>query len=109
MPMNNVASTHVNHAAVNAANTGDNTLIAAVAGKRIRVVSYALVASAAMTVIIRDLTANTERARFPLAANSGVSYPGVTAAFETAVGEGLELNTSAAGFVGGHITYQLVA
>lgn len=93
---------------VNAVADGDNVVIAAVAGKRIRVISYVLMATAAGTISIQD-TAGTPvvLAQFPLAANSGVSYAGglEAPAFETGPGLGVEINNPVGVDTLGHIAY----
>ncbi len=95
------------------------TLIAAVTGKKVQVVSFCLgVANGATGVksTLQDITANT--VRFTLfSANTTdavvYSYGNQDASlnapvFETAVGEGLELVTGAAALVAGVINYRYV-
>lgn len=99
---------------ITASSSGDNTLLAAVANKRIRVWSFDLFNGAA--------TANTAKFRsnandislpvtLPAAAAADVTQPpdpkGVNYAFQTAVGEALNLNLSAATAVGGSLLYSL--
>ena len=93
---------------VNATSDGDNTVIAAVVGKKIRVIGYAIVASAAGTVTIQDSQGTPViHASFPLAANGGVSYAGSidAPAFETAEGFGVEISNGAGVDTLGHMTY----
>lgn len=91
-----------------ATTSGDATVVAAVPGKRIRVVGYALVAGAAVTVKWKS-GANDITGSMALAANGGVSHPGDGAEpLETRPGEALILNLSAIATVGGHLTYELV-
>lgn len=95
---------------ISAASSGDNTLLAAVAGHKIRVLSYKLVAAGAVTT------------RFESAAG-GTALTGVMSQitgvpndaqfekeghFETAVGELLNLELGGAVQVSGHLTYCLV-
>jgi hypothetical protein len=101
----------VAHARINATSDGDNEVVAAVAGKKVRVLSYVLTASAAGIVDVQDTAASPAiLAQFDLAAQGGVSYAGGVhaPAFETAEGTGLEVNTQASQDVVGHVTYQLV-
>lgn len=105
------ASGPVKYAAISGAASGDNTLVAAVSGKRIRVLSYQLVA------------ANTVAIRFESGAG-GTALSGVMTAavsvpitgqfnpvghFETAAGALLNMELGGAVQVSGHITYQEVA
>lgn len=98
---------------ITAASAGDNALLAAVAGKRIRV--------HALDVFNGVATANT--VKFRSAANDislPVTLPGVAGAdvtlpavpqgsyhFQTNVGEALNINLSAATAVGGVLSYSL--
>jgi hypothetical protein len=93
---------------VNATADGDNVVIAAVASKRLRVLGYALVATAAGTISIQNTAGSPIiLAQFPLAAQGGVSYAGGydAPAFETPSGTGLEINNPAGVDTLGHITY----
>lgn len=107
--MNNSASLPVEHVRLNAASDGDNAVVSAVTGKKIRVLAYAFTASAAGEVTFQN-TAGTPAvyAVFDLAANGGVSYGGPVPAFETAAGTGLEINCAAGVDATGHLTYQVV-
>jgi hypothetical protein len=102
------ATVPIKFARVNATADGDNTIIAAVAGKKLRVLGYALVATAAGTISVQDSAGSPAiLAQFPLAANGGVSYGGGfdAPAFETPVGNGLEINNPAGVDTLGHLTY----
>jgi hypothetical protein len=90
------------------------TLVAGVAGKRIRVVSFCLsVSGAAVTVksTLQDETANT--VRMTLVGNATqpaiYSFKGSDKdpAFEVLAGDGLELVTGTASAISGFLTYQL--
>jgi hypothetical protein len=91
---------------VEATADGDNTLIAAVAGKQIRVLAFALTVSIAGTITLQD-TDNTDLATFVLPASGGVSFAGTNEApaFETAQGKGLEVTNPAGLDTLGFITY----
>lgn len=101
----------VKHIRVNATADGDNEIVAAVTGKKIRVLAYALSVTGAGTISLQN-TATTPvvHAQFPLAANGVVSYPGgiQAPAFETATGTGLEINNAALQDTLGHLTYSEV-
>jgi hypothetical protein len=99
-------------AAVAAAGIGDNTLVAAVAGKKIRVHAYELSASAAVNAKFKS-GASTDLTGLMYAAAAGAfgdaqDRPGDTdGLFETAAGQALVLNLSAAIAVGGWVDYTL--
>lgn len=93
-------------AAVAASSSGDNTIVAAVTSKKIRVLSYTLMANAAVNAKWQSSVAGDKSGLLYLAANGGVSSGFCPLGhFETVAGEALELNLSGAVAVGGHITY----
>jgi hypothetical protein len=92
-------------AAISASASGLTSVVAAVTGKRIRVLNYVFMAGAAGTVTFRGLAGPLTGA-FPVVANSGAAAnAGPHGLFQTAVGEALSLDLSAAFAVAGHITY----
>ena len=104
----------VKRAVVNftAAAAGDNAVVAAVAGKRIRVLGAVLAPSAVLSVKLRS-AANDLTGALPLAANEKFTLPladpdhaGWVA---TNSGEALNVNVSAAGTVTGFVVYQEVS
>lgn len=99
------------YAVVNASASGSNTVVAAVANKRIRVLSYVIIASGAVTVTWQSASTAIS-GPMALAANGGAapsagqSVPaGLIGQFETNQGEALVVNLGSAISVGGHITY----
>lgn len=100
----------VKYAVVNAAADGDNVIIAAVAGKSIRVLGYALTgaSTAGGTITLQD-TAGTPvvHAKLAIANNGGVSYAGglQAPAFQTAAGTGVEVNNPTGVDTFGHMVY----
>lgn len=83
------------------------TLVALVSAKKIRVLSYVLVANGAVNVKFQSHVTPTDKTGlFYLIANTGVSsgYSPV-GHFESIAGEALDLNLSASVAVGGHLTY----
>lgn len=100
----------VKYAKVDATADGDNVVIAAVAGKSIRVLGYTLTgAGVAGTATLQD-TAGTPvvHGKLSLSTSGGVSYAGglEAPAFETAAGTGVEINNGTTGQdTLGHITY----
>ncbi len=95
------------YAAVSASSSGDNTLVAAVAGKNIRVLAYVLVASAAVTARFEDGAGGAALSgQMQLGANGGVSAGFNPAGwFETSDNTLLNLELSGATSVDGHVTY----
>lgn len=92
-------------AAITASASGATAVVAAVASKKIRVISYVVVANAAVNVKFQSNSTDKTGLLY-LAANGGVSGAyAPTGHFETASGEALNINLSAAVAVGGHVTY----
>jgi len=106
MPISNTGYGIVpKYADIDVASAGDNTIVAAVTGKKIRVLQYALVVSAATTVIWKSGTTPIT-GDMPFAANGGISSPfSPSGLFETSAGEALVLNLSAGNPVSGHLVY----
>lgn len=93
--------------AIDAASAGNNTILAAVVGKKIRVLSYTLIASADVTVRFEDGAGGTAlTGQMQLGANGGasVTYSPV-GHFETTANTLLNLELSGATSVDGHLTY----
>lgn len=88
--------------------SGGVTLVAAVPGFEIRVVSYTLVSAGTVNVTFRS-AATPLTGAMPLVANSGLApvAAGDSSLFETTFGEALTLLGSAAVGVFGHLTYYL--
>lgn len=98
-------STVVKYAAI-AASSGDTTLVAAVAGKRIRVISYTLVVSAAANARFESGTGGTAlTGQMALPANGGIAASeNPSGHFQTAAGALLNLELST-GSAAGHLSY----
>lgn len=99
------------YAVVNASASGSNTVVAAVANKRIRVLSYVVIAAGDVTATWQSAS-NALSGPMALAANGGAAPSagqavpaGLIGQFETNHGEALNMNLSAAVAVGGHLTY----
>ncbi len=98
-------ATTVKFASVAAANSGDNQIVAAVTSKKIRVLSYVLVADAAEVVQWQDASGN-KSGTMSLAANGGiVAGWNPNGWFETTSGERLDLNNVGGADVDGHLSY----
>ena len=95
------------YAALDVASSGDNTLIAAVPAKRIRVMAMFLIATAAVNVRLESGAGGTAlTGQLNLTTNSGFALPYNPAGwFETSIGDLLNLELSGAVSVDGAITY----
>jgi hypothetical protein len=92
-------------ASVSVASANANEIVAATAGKKIKVMSYVLVADGAVTASWKSAT-TVKSGAMSLAANGGVAVPaGTVPILETAAGEALNLFLGGAVGVRGHITY----
>ncbi len=105
----------VKYAVVNATASGDNTVIAAVAGKKLRVVGYSTASAGTVTVKWKSGASVDLSGPMPMvAAGSGQgvlgsgTYMAEYGVLETDVGLALVLNLSAAVVVGGHLVYREV-
>jgi hypothetical protein len=101
-------------AAITASGSGDNTVVAAVTGKKVRVQRYEISASGAVNAKWKsgastDLTGLLYLAAAGDTADADASDSGAgdDFLFETAAGSALVLNLSAAVAVGGFIDYTL--
>lgn len=99
----------LNTVAIQATADGDNTIVAAVAGKRIQVTGYLVMVTAAGLVTCKD-GAGTVLAKWPCAANGGAAYPGnpIVPAMRTAPGQALVINNPAGVDTYGHVAYLLI-
>lgn len=93
-------------AAIAASSSGDNTVVAAVTGKKIRVLGYRFSANGTVAAKWRSSTAGDISGLSYLVqyASAGASFSPV-GHFETTAGEGLVLNLDGAVAVGGHVSY----
>lgn len=101
------------YAVIDAATSGDNTLVAAVAGKRIRVLACALVAAGAVTAAFEshdgDETGVAVTGDLDMAADQSLVLGfNPLGWFQTAPGELLNLTLGGSVAVGGSLTYVLV-
>ena len=107
MPISNTGYGIVpKYAEIDVASAGDNTIVAAVTGKKIRVLQYSLVCSDATTVQWKSSGGSTLSGDMSFAANGGISSAfSPSGLFETVAGEALVLNLSAGNPVSGHLVY----
>lgn len=102
----------VEFAPVDVSAAGDTTVVVAdTAGRRVKLLSYLLVAGGTTTVRWKDGAGALLSGPIPLILNSGVASPLGTPdgrwLLETAPDQGLVLNLSAPVAVGGHLSYFL--
>lgn len=92
---------------INASTSGNNTLVAAVSGKKIRVLSYIIVLGAATTIRFESSADGTAlTGQMEIAANSGIGASfNPLGHFETVAGELLNLELSGANNADGHLSY----
>ncbi len=84
---------------------GGNAIVAGVAGKKYRVLSVVVVTTAANSIKFQSASTDIS-ATFPLAANGGLVLPfNEHGWFETAAGEALNINLSAATSTGVQVHY----
>lgn len=97
----------VKDAFVNTAATGNTALVAAITGKKIRVLSVIVFTTLANTIKFQSATTDIS-ATFPLAANGNIISEVSDGLFETAVGEALNVNLSVATATGVSVTYEVI-
>lgn len=95
----------VKFAAISASTSGDNTLVAAVTGKKIRVLNYVLVVASSVIARFESSAGGTALSgQMTLAAGVASAYA-PTGVLETAEGELLNLELGGAVQVSGHLSY----
>lgn len=100
------AEADAKYASIDCAAAGDNEIVAAVVGKKVRVVAYTAVCANTVSAQWKSGAATAKSGAMPFAANGGASPPwNPYGHFETAAGEALNLNLSGAVQVSGHLTY----
>lgn len=104
---NNSVTYEVKYAVIDAATSGDNTLVAAVAGKKIRVLAVLIVAAGSVTTRFESGASGTAlTGQMSLTTNSGYVLPFNEGGwFETEAATLLNLELSAAISVDGCLTY----
>ncbi len=102
-----MAASETLFAAISGAAT-DNTLVAAVTGKKIRVLGIFVVAAGAVTVAFESSTTSTLSGIMSLAANGTLEAHNPLGLFETVAAELLNMTLGGAVQVSGWLTYQLI-
>lgn len=96
----------VKHAAIAAASSGSNTVIAAVTGKTIRVLALSLTGAGTVTATFKSSTTSSLTGAISLAVATSVVLPyAVVGWMDTVAGEALTVALSGATAVAGVITY----
>jgi len=95
----------VSFATINATTSGDTQVVAAVSGRRIVVVAYAVVASATVNIRFRSGTTDITGA-MRLVEGGGIAHAYDAGLFQTATGQALNINLSANATVGGYVVYR---
>ena len=91
---------------IDAASSGDNTIVSAVAGKKIIVVQYCIVAAGSVNVRFESGASGAAlTGQMTLTTNSGISDRFEFGLFETEAGELLNLELSDAVSVDGYLSY----
>ena len=105
-----MVGSELQYASVDAAASGDNTLVAAVTGKKIRVLSLFAVASGAVTVAFESGASGTAlTGQMNVGANGNITMPfNPEGWFETAAAALLNMELGGATSVDGCLTYVLV-
>lgn len=99
---------------ISTAASGQGALVAAIVGRKIRVINYGIISAGAVTVKFQSASTDLTGA-MSLAANGGISATGTALGpngffglFETASGEALNINLGGAVQVGGHLGYVVI-
>lgn len=94
-------------ASISASSSGNNTLVAAVVGKKIRVLSYSIVAAGAVTTAFQDGAGGSAKSGpMSFGANGGITVPfSPVGHFETTANTLLNLSLGGAVSVAGHLCY----
>ena len=97
-------------ASISTASSGDNTIVPADTTRKVKLLSYSLVAGGTVNTIWKSGASTILSGTMSWVANTGISSAvGTTYSWllETAVNQALTLNLSAAQTVGGHVSYFL--
>lgn len=96
------------YALISTSSPNNTQVVAAVSGKRIRVVAYAVVASGTVNVQFRSGDNTNLTGSMRLVEAGGIAHAFDGGLFQTAVGEALHINLSAPVAVGGYVVYEEV-
>lgn len=105
--LNGVVVNPVKYASITATGAGDNQAVTAVTNRKIRAVGYTVIADAAEVIQFQDDGGANLSGTISLAANGGIaemSAPEV-GVFQSAVGQGIDVNNVGGADVDGHMAY----
>jgi hypothetical protein len=102
-----VAYDNVQYATISATTSGDTQIVPAVSGKRIRVIAYAVVANATVSIKFRSGTTDITGS-MRIVEGGGIAHAYDGGLFQTAVGQPLNINLSNNATVGGYVVYREV-
>jgi len=97
----------VQYAPINATNSGNTQVVGAVSGKRIRVIAYAVIANATVSIKFQSGTTDITGS-MRVVEGGGIAHAYDGGLFETAVGQALNINLSTNATVGGYVVYREV-
>jgi hypothetical protein len=95
------------YALINATSFGDTQIVPAVSGKRIRVIAYAVIANATVSIKFRSGTTDITGS-MRVVEGGGIAHAYDGGLFQTAVNQPLNINLSANATVGGYVVYREV-
>jgi len=95
----------VQYATINATNSGNTQIVGAVSGKRIRVIAFAVVADATVSIKFRSGTTDITGS-MRVVQGGGIAHAYDGGLFQTAVNQPLNINLSADATVGGYVVYR---
>lgn len=109
LPVQQTHGKTIGSGVINTATSGDNTLVAAVAGKAVRVIGIQVVCNAAVVVTFKDSTPANLTGPMSFSAQGGFNDrshdPNIGVFKPTATGAGLVMNLSGAVQVSGYYIY----
>jgi hypothetical protein len=95
----------VQYATISATTSGDTQIVGAVSDKRIRVIAYAVVASASVSIKFRSGTTDITGS-MRVVEGGGIAHAYDGGLFQTAVNQPLNINLSTNATVGGYVVYR---
>jgi hypothetical protein len=100
-----VAHSTVLYAPINATNSGNTQVVGAVSGKRIRVIAFAVIASATVNIKFQSGTTDITGS-MRVVEGGGIAHAYDGGLFQTAVNQPLNINLSTNATVGGYVVYR---
>ena len=100
-----VAHSTVLYAPINATSSGNTQVVGGVSGKRIRVIAFAVIASATVNIKFQSGTSDITGS-MRVVEGGGIAHAYDGGLFQTAVGQALNINLSANATVGGYVVYR---